>query len=65
MPDEVRAVRERLGLHFGKIDFAMHEGRAIVFDVNKTPGMAPSKPGDGPSTAEQLAPGLDEFFSPR
>ncbi|MEM1412593.1 MAG: hypothetical protein AAGH19_09570, partial [Pseudomonadota bacterium] len=27
-----------LGLDFGKIDYAMHEGRPEIFDINRTPG---------------------------
>ena len=65
VPDEVRAVRASLGIDYGKIDFVMHQGRAIVLDVNRTPGAAPSRPGDGPSTAQLLAPGLDEFLTAR
>jgi hypothetical protein len=62
VPPEVRAVRARLGIDYGKIDFVMHAGRAIVLDVARTPGLAPARPGEAPSTAEILAPGLSEFL---
>ena len=39
IPDELRAWRERLGFDYGKFDFVMHQGRPVLFDVNRTPGM--------------------------
>ena len=36
-PAELAALRTRLGLDYGKIDYVMHNGRAVVFDINKTP----------------------------
>lgn len=38
LPQEVRAVREKLGMDFGRIDWALNNGKPIVFDANKTPG---------------------------
>lgn len=38
VPQEVRAVREKLGMDFGRIDWALNDGKPIVFDANKTPG---------------------------
>lgn len=38
VPQEVRAVREKLGMDFGRIDWAWNNGKPIVFDANKTPG---------------------------
>ena len=38
IPDAVRSVRTRLGLDFGRIDWAILEGGPVVYDVNKTPG---------------------------
>lgn len=34
-------LRDRLGLDFGKIDYAIIDGEPFVFDVNKTPGLSP------------------------
>jgi hypothetical protein len=36
-PDELMDLRRRLGFDFGKFDYVVHDGRAIVLDVNKTP----------------------------
>jgi len=37
-PPELMALRKRLGLDYGKIDYVMHNGRPVVLDINKTPG---------------------------
>jgi len=40
VPDELRALRRQLGFDYGKFDFVLHEGRAVLLDANKTPGRA-------------------------
>ncbi|AZO42683.1 hypothetical protein EJ076_17095 [Mesorhizobium sp. M7D.F.Ca.US.005.01.1.1] len=40
VPEELRALRRQLGFDYGKFDFVMHEGRAVLLDANKTPGGA-------------------------
>jgi hypothetical protein len=42
VPDLLHAERERLGFDYGKFDFVMHEGEAILLDANKTFGVIPS-----------------------
>jgi hypothetical protein len=37
-PAGFKAVRERFGIDYGKIDYVEHAGRIQVIDVNKTPG---------------------------
>jgi len=32
--------RRKLGFDYGKFDFVVHEGRAVLLDANKTPGRA-------------------------
>ncbi len=39
VPQEVRSVREKLCMDFGRIDWALHNGKPIVFDANKTPSI--------------------------
>ncbi|WP_156937877.1 hypothetical protein [Mesorhizobium sp. LNHC221B00] len=41
VPPEVRAVRERLRLDFGAIDYFIVDGKGIVVDANKTVGSNP------------------------
>ncbi|MCT2541107.1 hypothetical protein [Sedimentimonas flavescens] len=58
-PEEVLAARARCGVDFGKIDYVVHDGRAIVFDVNKTPSFA----GDPASPRlRNLALGIEDFL---
>ena len=37
VPDDLRAERKRLGFDYGKFDFVVRDGKAILFDANKTP----------------------------
>ena len=64
VPDELRAVRERLGFDYGKFDFVVHDGKTILFDVNRTPHAPPAVPGIDIANAE-LARGLDSFLKER
>jgi len=55
-PVELIDLRKRLGLDYGKIDYVMHKGRAVVLDINKTPVGCPD-----PETQEknrQMANGI-------
>ena len=38
VPDELRERRRELGFDYGKFDFVMHDGKAVLLDANKTPG---------------------------
>jgi hypothetical protein len=40
VPEELRAIRKRLGFDYGKFDYGFVDGRAILYDVNRTPGHA-------------------------
>jgi hypothetical protein len=52
VPDELRATRTRLGFDFGKFDYAVVDGRPVLYDVNRTP-----------STGWDMTPLLKERFS--
>ena len=39
VPDELRQVRTDLGFDFGKFDYVMIDGRAVLYDVNRTPSI--------------------------
>jgi hypothetical protein len=47
VPEPVLRLRSQLGLDYGKIDYAIHEGEVVIFDVNRTPG--------GPSADDEHA----------
>jgi hypothetical protein len=55
----VFAVRERLGLDFGKIDYVVRDGEMVLFDANRNPGFGKGGAGDfRQHVAEHLAGGL-------
>ncbi len=56
-PAEVMAVRRAFGLELGKIDYAMPDGKVVIFDVNKTPGGSAS-PEFQRLFVERMAPAL-------
>ncbi len=58
-PPEVRAVRDRLNLDYGKIDFACPEGDVVVYDANKCVGVR-ADPGEPTRRiASALSRGVD------
>lgn len=61
VPAELREIRARLGFDYGKFDYAVVDGRPVLYDVNRTPGT-----GDKPIEHLQdrftdLAAGLASF----
>ena len=64
VPEELVAERRRLGFDYGKFDYVMHEGKAVLLDANSTPGVgAPSEHHN--IYADQLAIGLQEWVRAR
>ncbi|MHB8528956.1 MAG: hypothetical protein ACYC8V_05510 [Caulobacteraceae bacterium] len=61
VPEAMRAERVRLGFDFGKFDFVVHEGRAVLLDANRTPGAPPEGPEYDRSNAK-LAAGIESFL---
>lgn len=65
VPESIREVRANMGFDYGKFDFAMHQGKPVLYDVNRTPG--------GPKDAAQsetversyriLSAGLNSFIN--
>lgn len=37
VPEELRAIRRRMGFDYGKFDYVLRDGRVVLFDVNRTP----------------------------
>ena len=61
-PAEVRAIRDRLHLDYGKIDYGCPDGVAVVYDANKSLGIR-ANPGEVTKTiASALASGIDEWI---
>ena len=38
IPAELYAIRQQLGMDYGKLDYVMRDGKVVLFDVNRTPG---------------------------
>jgi hypothetical protein len=38
VPAELHAIRQRLGMDYGKIDYVLRGGKVVLLDVNRTPG---------------------------
>jgi hypothetical protein len=55
---------KRLGLDRGKIDYVVQDGRAVVFDVNRTNTMAAFTRTHRLQACRRLAEGLLEFWPP-
>jgi hypothetical protein len=63
--EELRVLRRRLGLDYGKIDFVQRDGRVVVLDVNPTPACASlEKFGLVEEAARDLAPGIADVPTP-
>lgn len=60
-PPEVTAVRQRLGLDYGKIDYVVHEDRAYVLDVNVTPVLSAAVDESYVRQSADIACGLEWF----
>lgn len=37
VPDEIRQIRRDMGFDYGKFDYGIVDGRAVLYDVNRTP----------------------------
>ena len=64
VPEEIRAERKRLGFDYGKFDFVVRDGQAILLDANRTPSAPPPNPEIDASNA-QLAAGIERFATAR
>lgn len=62
VPDELRQARARLKFDYGKFDFAMHDGRPILFDANFTPTVPENLSEELSRSAKELAQGLLELL---
>jgi hypothetical protein len=40
VPDVIREARPRFGFDYGKFDYVIHDGQAVLLDTNSTPGCA-------------------------
>lgn len=59
VPDNLLAYRKANGFDFGKFDYVVHDGKAILLDANKTPSFAGRS--DSPNM-RRLATGIMDFL---
>lgn len=58
IPDELKLVRKKLGFDYGRFDFVQHDGKPVLYDVNKTLGV-----GRGAQQLEAYSAQLDILAS--
>jgi hypothetical protein len=64
IPSEVQAIRQRLRMDYGKLDYVVRDGKVILLDVNRTPACPPrDKDGLTKQIAQQLAEGVLNLLS--
>lgn len=63
LPDSLRETRTKLGFDFGKFDFSISDGEAVLYDINRTPGSARHVASqiDVAESISRLSTGLDYF----
>jgi hypothetical protein len=62
VPEALWRRRQELGIDYGKIDFVMHEGEPVIFDVNTTPHVGTTEVREGNLwTCGVMAAGIDFF----
>lgn len=62
VPPELRHARTRLGFDYGKFDFVVHDGTAVLLDANMTPTVPENLSEDLRHSAKELAQGLIELL---
>jgi hypothetical protein len=61
VPDELRSVRARMGIDYGKFDYGIVDGKVALYDVNHTPG-ANADTTCHEDTVSVLSSGLLQFW---
>ncbi len=63
IPESLRALRKKMGFDYGKFDFVMKEGQAVLLDANHTPSFTMKNPSSTLTNhIEHLARGLEDFL---
>ena len=60
VPEALRSLRRQLGFDYGKFDYSVVDGHAVIYDVNRTPGRRDAV--HHLDTVDRLLPGLVEIF---
>ena len=59
---QIRELREAMGFDYGKFDYVVRDGEAILLDANKTPGHLPIVDADTRAIVRRRAQGIRCFF---
>ncbi len=62
VPDDLRAMRRELGFDFGKFDFAIVDGRTVLYDANRTPSLGAVSMDEALPWLRELASGLWSYL---
>lgn len=62
IPDEIRQMRKDLGFDFGKFDYAVVDGRVILYDANRTPTLGQFTKEQYLSSIHLLAEGIHGYL---
>lgn len=62
IPDELRQMRKDLGFDFGKFDYAIVDGRVVLYDANRTPTFGNFDEEKFLPTVRMLAEGINEYL---
>lgn len=62
VPQELQQLRENLKFEFGKFDYAMVDGRVVLYDANRTPMIGAFPPERYRPIAQSLAGGIKSFL---
>lgn len=64
VPEELRRMRRQLGFDFGKFDYAMVDGRVILYDANRTPTFGRFSKEMFSQSILVLSKGIESYISP-
>lgn len=62
VPDELRELRAELGFDFGKFDYAIVDGRVVLYDANRTPCTGAGVMAKSAERYRNLAEGIWEYL---
>lgn len=65
VPDNLRRLRRDLGFDFGKFDYSIVDGKAVLYDANRTPSLGSLPREQFLSRARSLAEGIRAFLGER
>jgi len=62
VPEDLRQIRRDLGFDYGKFDYVIVGGQAVLFDANRTPTRGQRPPEEEQERGRLLAAGLQSFL---